>query len=65
MGHIEYPSYDNYDRNVHYLRNREIYFFTTYYMSVYYITYNTLYHTQYDIVTAEDKYEYKPPNKGM
>ena len=43
---------------MHYLYSRDIYFSTTYNLSVYDITYDTLYHTHPEIVTAAEKGEY-------
>ena len=45
--------------------SHDIYFFKTYNLSVYDITYETLCHKHPVIVTAEDKGEYIPTNKDM
>ena len=52
-------------KNMHYLRNHDIYFSTTYHMPVYDITYKNLGHTHYEIDTTAEKDEYNPPKKSI
>ena len=48
---------------MHYLCIRNIYFSTTYHLSVYEIIYETLGHIHPGIFTAADKGKYNPPHK--
>ena len=50
---------------MHYLFSRDIYFSTTYNLSVYDITYKTLDHTHPVIVTESEKGKYIPTKKDM
>ena len=53
------------ERNIHYLCSRDIYFYTTYNMSGYYVTYDTIGQTHPGISTAANMDEYSPPKKGI
>ena len=55
----------NHDQNMHYMCSCNIYFSTTYHMSVYDVTLKTLGHTHPIISTAEEMGEYSPPDNGM
>ena len=50
---------------MHYPCSSNIYFYTTYHMSVYDVTHETLSHTHPVIYTPSDKGEYSTPKKGM
>ena len=46
------------------MRSRDIYFSTTYHLSVYDVTYETLSNTHPEISTSAYMGEYSPPKKG-
>ena len=50
---------------MHYLCSCDIYFSTTYQLSVYYITYETLYHTHPGPVTEAEKEKCSPTKNDM
>ena len=62
---IWYWSNGNYDQSMNYMWISDIYFYTTYNLSVYDISYKTLDHTYPGIVNAAEKGEYTPTNKYM